>query len=215
MPSILTDDNSKIVYNKTNMGTTKVRVPTTIEAFDAVMGQGKALEYAVQHYLYHDYNDPFRSAVAAKVAAHLGIEHQTVDGTADGASLTDTKFIGQCKALKDADGNPRLDDALLAQFVAEVNDSMPELAPIESKRGKGKASRDVQDAAQSIYDAIKSGTRTVEDFAAKWQAANPTKTVDECGDLNTLEGITEAVRLNALRITAEQREAARQQLAGL
>ncbi len=207
-----TESNSKVVSNNSLGFALKVRVPADYATFDAIFGKDSALNLAITHVLYHVWNGQFREAFAAKLSERTGIEIPTVDGTEDGELISETKYLAYVLAQKDAEGKPVISQADVSALAAEVAASIENLQPRQSTRGTGTRTKEVKEAGTRIFNSIQNGERALEDFIAKWEAANPGKVFAQLGDTSDVNTFIDAVHINSLRIAAEikrqQQEAA-------
>lgn len=209
------EQNSKIVSNNSLGFSLKVRVPADYETFDAIFGKDAALNLAVTHVLYHVWNGQFREAFADALSERTGIAIPTEDGTEDGKPISETKFLAYVLAQKDGDGKPVISTADLNALAQEVAGTLTDLKPRESTRGTGNRTKEVKEAGARIFASIQSGERSLEDFVAKWEAANPGKVFASLGDATDVSTFIDAVHINSLRIAAEIKRQQQEAMAGL
>lgn len=205
-------DNSTVIRNTSLGYTFDVRVPADIETFEAVFGAGTLLKLGITHVCYHSLNGAFREKAAELLVKATGIDIPTKDGTEDGDLITEQKYIAYLLAKKAEDGSPVLTQSQLNAILAEAAAAVSDLLPRESTRGEGKKTKDVIDKGTQIFNEIAAGTRSLEDFVAKWEAVNTKVSFASLGDPSNVETFITAIHLNFVRAKAAAAAAAKAEL---
>lgn len=188
----------------------ELRVPSTIEGFDKIYGEGEALRLAVTHKIFHEWNGAFREALVDKLVDLTKVEVPEVNGK----PMTEDKFLKWIASQNFGPGTEAagelIGSAFVTQVATEVFESMCFLTPFDSRRGEGKKSKEVIEKGTAKFNDIKAGRDTAENFAARFEANNPGRPFASLGSPDSVDTYISAYHINFLRVKREAEKRAKE-----